>query len=95
MEKNRNKVKIEHDSSSQKPIAKESSKAQKNIIKKGIKDFKFGSVIGDGAYSTVMLATSIDTKKEVRRKSTKQRIFNTPEESQIRQHRKNRASKAQ
>lgn len=63
MEKNRNKVKIEHDSSSQKPIAKESSKAQKNIIKKGIKDFKFGSVIGDGAYSTVMLATSIDTKK--------------------------------
>ena len=36
----------------------------KKLIKKGIKDFKFGEMIGDGAYSTVMLATSIDTGKK-------------------------------
>ncbi|CCF57137.1 hypothetical protein KAFR_0C01440 [Kazachstania africana CBS 2517] len=36
----------------------------KKIIKKGIKDFKFGEMLGDGAYSTVMLATSIDSKKQ-------------------------------
>ncbi|SMN21883.1 similar to Saccharomyces cerevisiae YDR490C PKH1 Serine/threonine protein kinase involved in sphingolipid-mediated signaling pathway that controls endocytosis [Maudiozyma saulgeensis] len=36
----------------------------KKLIKKGIKDFKFGEMIGDGAYSTVMLATSIDTNKK-------------------------------
>ena len=36
----------------------------KKLIKKGIKDFKFGDMIGDGAYSTVMLATSIDTGKK-------------------------------
>ncbi|KAG0663577.1 hypothetical protein C6P45_000825 [Maudiozyma exigua] len=36
----------------------------KKLIKKGIKDFKFGDMIGDGAYPTVMLATSIDTGKK-------------------------------
>lgn len=36
----------------------------KKVIKKGIKDFKFGDEIGDGAYSTVMLATSIDSGKK-------------------------------
>ena len=36
----------------------------KKLVKKGIKDFKFGDMIGDGAYSTVMLATSIDTGKK-------------------------------
>ena len=36
----------------------------KKLVKKGIKDFKFGEMIGDGAYSTVMLATSIDSGKK-------------------------------
>ncbi|CAL9729545.1 serine/threonine-protein kinase Pkh2p [Monosporozyma unispora] len=36
----------------------------KKVIKKGIKDFKFGDEIGDGAYSTVMLATAIDSGKK-------------------------------
>lgn len=36
----------------------------KKIIKKGIKDFIFGDIIGDGAYSTVKLATSIDSGKK-------------------------------
>lgn len=36
----------------------------KKVVKKGIKDFKFGEMIGDGAYSTVMLATSLDTGKK-------------------------------
>lgn len=36
----------------------------RQLIKKGIKDFKFGDMIGDGAYSTVQLATSIDSGKK-------------------------------
>lgn len=36
----------------------------KKIIKKGIKDFKFGDIIGDGAYSVVKLATAIDSGKK-------------------------------
>lgn len=36
----------------------------KKLIKKGIKDFKFGDIIGDGAYSTVKLATAIDSGKK-------------------------------
>ena len=32
----------------------------KQVIKKGINDFKFGETLGDGSYSTVLLATSID-----------------------------------
>lgn len=35
-----------------------------HIIKKGIKDFKFGEILGDGSYSTVMLATSNDSGKK-------------------------------
>ena len=35
----------------------------KKVVKKGIKDFKFGDMLGDGAYSTVLLATSIDSGK--------------------------------
>lgn len=34
------------------------------LIKKGIKDFKFGEMIGDGAYSTVQLATSNESGKK-------------------------------
>ncbi|SCU91390.1 LAFA_0F03466g1_1 [Lachancea sp. 'fantastica'] len=36
----------------------------KHVIKKGIKDFKFGEVLGDGSYSTVMLARSNDSGKK-------------------------------
>ncbi|CUS21665.1 LAQU0S03e07866g1_1 [Lachancea quebecensis] len=36
----------------------------RHVIKKGIKDFKFGEVLGDGSYSTVMLARSIDSGKK-------------------------------
>lgn len=36
----------------------------RQVIKKGIKDFKFGDTIGDGSYSTVMLATSKDSGKK-------------------------------
>lgn len=37
---------------------------EKKIIRKGIKDFKFGEMVGDGAYSTVMLATAKDSGKK-------------------------------
>ncbi|CCE66263.1 hypothetical protein TPHA_0P01050 [Tetrapisispora phaffii CBS 4417] len=36
----------------------------KQTISKGINDFKFGEVIGDGSYSTVMLATSIESNQK-------------------------------
>lgn len=36
----------------------------RQVIKKGIKDFKFGDTLGDGSYSTVMLATSKDSGKK-------------------------------
>ncbi|EDO17957.1 hypothetical protein Kpol_1054p2 [Vanderwaltozyma polyspora DSM 70294] len=42
----------------------ETGSKSKQVILKGIKDFKFGEVLGDGSYSTVMLATSIETKKK-------------------------------
>ncbi|CCK73414.1 serine/threonine protein kinase PKH2 NDAI_0G04290 [Naumovozyma dairenensis CBS 421] len=42
----------------------ETGQTTKQVIKKGIKDFKFGEMIGDGAYSTVLLATSIDSGKK-------------------------------
>ncbi|SCU81504.1 LAMI_0B06524g1_1 [Lachancea mirantina] len=38
--------------------------ATKQVIKKGIKDFKFGDVLGDGSYSTVILAKSNDSGKK-------------------------------
>lgn len=39
-------------------------KVVKRVAKKGLKDFKFGEEIGDGAYSTVVLATAKDTGKK-------------------------------
>ncbi|SCU80632.1 LADA_0B08702g1_1 [Lachancea dasiensis] len=36
----------------------------KHVIKKGIKDFKFGEILGDGSYSTVLLARSNDSGKK-------------------------------
>lgn len=36
----------------------------KQVIKKGINDFKFGETLGDGSYSTVLLATSIESGKK-------------------------------
>ncbi|CAR26302.1 ZYRO0B06512p [Zygosaccharomyces rouxii] len=36
----------------------------KEVIKKGIKDFKFGDTLGDGSYSTVMVATARDSGKK-------------------------------
>lgn len=36
----------------------------REVLKKGIKDFKFGETIGDGSYSTVMLATSKESGKK-------------------------------
>lgn len=36
----------------------------RHVIKKGIKDFRFGEVLGDGSYSTVMLARSNDSGKK-------------------------------
>ncbi|QLG75007.1 hypothetical protein HG535_0H03340 [Zygotorulaspora mrakii] len=36
----------------------------KRVMKKGIKDFKFGENLGDGSYSTVILATSKDSGKK-------------------------------
>lgn len=42
----------------------ETGETTKQIIKKGIKDFKFGEVIGDGSYSTVMMATAKSSGKK-------------------------------
>lgn len=42
----------------------ETGKVVKHVVKKGIKDFKFGKILGDGSYSTVMLATSKDSGKK-------------------------------
>lgn len=39
-------------------------KSTKQVIRKGIHDFKFGETLGDGSYSTVLLATSIDSGKK-------------------------------
>lgn len=65
IEKSQNQTIIENKTASHNKLSlKEAPIVQKQIVKKGIKDFKFGAVIGDGAYSTVMLATSIDTKKK-------------------------------
>ncbi|GCE97267.1 hypothetical protein ZYGM_004754 [Zygosaccharomyces mellis] len=36
----------------------------KEVIKKGIRDFKFGDTLGDGSYSTVMVATARDSGKK-------------------------------
>lgn len=36
----------------------------KEVVKKGIRDFKFGETLGDGSYSTVMVATARDTGKK-------------------------------
>lgn len=36
----------------------------KEVIKKGIKDFKFGDTLGDGSYSTVMIATARESGKK-------------------------------
>ncbi|AAS53706.1 AFR335Cp [Eremothecium gossypii ATCC 10895] len=36
----------------------------RQLIKKGIKDFKFGEALGDGSYSTVVLATCIESGKK-------------------------------
>lgn len=65
IEKSQNRSIIENETASPNKLSlQEAPTIQKQIVKKGIKDFKFGAVIGDGAYSTVMLATSIDTKKK-------------------------------
>lgn len=37
----------------------DTGETKKKIVSQGIKDFKFGQEIGDGSYSTVVLATSI------------------------------------
>ncbi|KAL3229796.1 hypothetical protein RNJ44_01932 [Nakaseomyces bracarensis] len=42
----------------------ETGAREKKVIRKGIKDFKFGEMVGDGAYSTVMLATARDSGKK-------------------------------
>lgn len=42
----------------------ETGAREKKVIRKGIKDFKFGEMVGDGAYSTVMLATAKDSGKK-------------------------------
>lgn len=42
----------------------ETGQTTKHVIKKGIKDFRFGDVLGDGSYSTVMLARSNDSGKK-------------------------------
>ncbi|AET39053.1 PDPK1 family serine/threonine-protein kinase Ecym_3586 [Eremothecium cymbalariae DBVPG len=42
----------------------ETGKITRQVIKKGIKDFKFGEALGDGSYSTVVLATSVDSGKK-------------------------------
>ncbi|CCK72436.1 serine/threonine protein kinase PKH2 KNAG_0K00680 [Huiozyma naganishii CBS 8797] len=36
----------------------------RRVVKRGIKDFAFGDTIGDGAYSTVVLATSKDSGRK-------------------------------
>ncbi|CDH12915.1 related to PKH2-Ser/thr protein kinase [Zygosaccharomyces bailii ISA1307] len=36
----------------------------REVIRKGIKDFKFGDTLGDGSYSTVMVATSKENGKK-------------------------------
>lgn len=43
---------------------KQTGKITKQVIKKGINDFKFGETLGDGSYSTVLLATSIESNKK-------------------------------
>ncbi|CDO95398.1 unnamed protein product [Kluyveromyces dobzhanskii CBS 2104] len=43
---------------------KETGKVTKHVMKKGINDFKFGETLGDGSYSTVLLATSIESGKK-------------------------------
>lgn len=42
----------------------DTGKTTKRVVKKGIKDFKFGETLGDGSYSTVMLATSKESGKK-------------------------------
>lgn len=39
-------------------------KIKRELVSRGINDFKFGEVIGDGSYSTVSLVTAKDTKKQ-------------------------------
>lgn len=48
----------------QESINPETGQKMRHVVKKGIKDFKFGEMLGDGAYSTVMLATSNDSGKK-------------------------------
>ena len=43
---------------------KQTGKITKQVIKKAINDFKFGETLGDGSYSTVLLATSIESNKK-------------------------------
>ncbi|AMD20945.1 HEL336Cp [Eremothecium sinecaudum] len=42
----------------------ETGKVTKQVIRRGIKDFKFGEALGDGSYSTVVLATCIESGKK-------------------------------
>lgn len=42
----------------------DTGKTTRQVVKKGIKDFKFGETLGDGSYSTVMLATSKESGKK-------------------------------
>ncbi|QLQ80252.1 hypothetical protein HG537_0D02530 [Torulaspora globosa] len=42
----------------------ETGKTTKHVVKKGIKDFIFGDTLGDGSYSTVLLATSKESGKK-------------------------------
>lgn len=42
----------------------ETGKTTKQVVKRGIKDFIFGDTLGDGSYSTVLLATSRESGKK-------------------------------
>lgn len=42
----------------------QTGKTVRHVVKKGIKDFAFGDTLGDGSYSTVLLATSKESGKK-------------------------------
>lgn len=42
----------------------ETGRTMRQVVKKGIKDFAFGDTLGDGSYSTVLLATSKESGKK-------------------------------